>query len=67
VGDGGNDFCPMLKLKDSDLAFTREGYAIDRVIERRKTKDGLEIKAQRVKWTCGNDILNQVQQKLLQG
>lgn len=24
VGDGGNDFCPVLRLRESDLAFVRK-------------------------------------------
>ncbi len=29
VGDGGNDFCPLLMLSQKDLVFVRKGYRLE--------------------------------------
>lgn len=28
VGDGGNDYCPLLKLSDNDMVFVRSNYRL---------------------------------------
>lgn len=60
VGDGSNDFCPMLSLTSNDLAFPRSGqtseYGITREIRRRK-KQGLELKCKVREWCDGHDVL----------
>ncbi len=65
VGDGSNDFCPMLRLKESDLAFARSGenFAIASVI-RQRAKEGLTLKAQVVWWNDGRDILTAIRERL---
>lgn len=41
VGDGGNDFCPSLSLSAADLVLVREGFALQRLIE--KAMAGAEL------------------------
>ena len=70
VGDGANDFCPMLGLREGDLAFARRGkedsgrgYSIGKVLERR-AQEGLHLKAERVDWTHGGEIVDRIREKL---
>ncbi len=67
VGDGSNDFCPMLSLTPNDLAFPRSGqtseYGITREIRRRK-KQGLELKCKVKEWCDGHDVLKTVQEEV---
>jgi len=64
AGDGSNDFCPMLKLTENDLALTRSGFRINDVIERRAREENLTLKAKKVDWSDGKDILKAVTEKL---
>ncbi|ETN42404.1 uncharacterized protein HMPREF1541_01558 [Cyphellophora europaea CBS 101466] len=34
VGDGGNDFCPALELSETDLVLVREGFALQKLIDK---------------------------------
>ena len=34
VGDGGNDYCPSLSLKEGDRVFVREGFALQKLIDK---------------------------------
>ena len=43
VGDGKNDFCPMWKLAENDLACIREGYSLQKYIPQME-KDGRTIR-----------------------
>ncbi len=65
MGDGSNDFCPMLRLRNKDLAFTRTGnkYSIDSVISKRATQ-GMKIRATRVEWSDGHTILNAIKKQM---
>jgi pyridoxal phosphate phosphatase PHOSPHO2 len=42
IGDGGNDFCPSLSLKQSDLVFARDGFALQKLIEKGLAVDPAE-------------------------
>eukprot|EP00127_Corallochytrium_limacisporum_P006381 Clim_evm92s225 gene=Clim_evmTU92s225 len=33
IGDGRNDLCPILRLRSSDHAFVREGFALERILK----------------------------------
>ena len=33
VGDGSNDFCPTLRLKDRDYVAIREGYKLHHAVK----------------------------------
>ena len=58
AGDGSNDFCPMLRLKETDVAFPRTNYSIGKHMIKMKEKRGLEFKAETVFWKTGDDIIN---------
>ena len=64
AGDGGNDFCPMLKLSSNDLAFVRKNYALERTISKMKQKRGLEIQAKIIYWENCHGILEEIKNKL---
>ncbi|KAL7410135.1 phosphatase phospho-type [Mrakia frigida] len=51
VGDGGNDFCPLLRLRSTDLALVRKGFEL----EQRIKKEG-GLKCQVKYWTMGWEI-----------
>lgn len=67
VGDGTNDFCPVLKLKENDLACARENYKcadlVKLAIEGKyldETGNPYMVKAIPCIWKTGLDILNAV-------
>jgi pyridoxal phosphate phosphatase PHOSPHO2 len=43
VGDGGNDYCPLLRMRKGDLACVRKGYELGGRIEREGKKDGFAL------------------------
>ncbi|XP_066901794.1 probable phosphatase phospho2 [Halyomorpha halys] len=56
VGDGQNDLCPSLKLRENDLLFPRIGYPLLDLI-----KSSKEIKALVTPWATTNDIFTTLQ------
>lgn len=56
VGDGRNDLCPSLKLRENDLVFPRIGYPLLNLV-----KSSEEIKALVTPWSTTNDILATLQ------
>jgi len=48
VGDGGNDYCPVLRLRSQDAVLCRLQKGLERRIEKEGPKDGL--KCQVYKW-----------------
>ena len=65
AGDGGNDFCPIQKLTQNDLAFVRKGYALEKKIPKMKESRGLVVIAEIHYWTTTvHDILAQIEKKL---
>lgn len=65
VGDGKNDYCPSLRLSDSDLVFAREGYSLQKEIEKTNQEDDPngKIKADVCVWKSGEDILKKMKEK----
>lgn len=68
VGDGTNDFCPILRLNQNDLACVRNNYKCAELIKSvltgsTKNDDGenYDIKAKVVFWDNGNDIFEAVE------
>lgn len=59
VGDGKNDFCPVLKLKEKDIACARVGYPLEAVLKKNE-KDHVHQKvlARVCYWKVGDDIMN---------
>jgi len=64
VGDGGNDFCPALRLSEKDLVCVREGYSLQKQIPKHKEQKGLEIKSEIQYWKSGHQILARFEEKV---
>lgn len=64
VGDGPNDFCPMLTLGPSDLAFPRKDYYIEKVIAK-KASEGLNLSARTISWDKVETITEAIIEKQL--
>nr|AQS22610.1 putative phosphatase phospho2 [Pseudodiaptomus poplesia] len=62
VGDGRNDFCPALRLKEDDLVFVRKEYSLEKYIQKMK-EDGHHIKAKVNYWTSAQEILDSMKEK----
>ncbi|WRT70163.1 uncharacterized protein IL334_007157 [Kwoniella shivajii] len=43
VGDGGNDFCPLLRMRKGDLALVRKGLELDTRVKEEGGKSGLKV------------------------
>lgn len=52
LGDGANDLCPSLQLREDDLVFARRGYDLDKLIQARKS----ELKARVYQWNTHNEL-----------
>lgn len=73
VGDGKNDFCPILRLKEGDLACVREGFKCAELVQ--MAQDGkycdvetgiaYNVRAGVVVWKNGDDILNSIKSSVL--
>ncbi|XP_015108825.1 probable phosphatase phospho2 [Diachasma alloeum] len=61
VGDGKNDFCPMLKLSKNDLAFPRKDYAIMKYLS---NPEEPSLKAEILPWSDGNDIWREIRARM---
>jgi pyridoxal phosphate phosphatase PHOSPHO2 len=46
VGDGSNDFCPILRLRDKDLCLCRSFRGLQKRIEKEGEQQGLKCKIQ---------------------
>lgn len=46
VGDGSNDFCPILRLRSQDIVFCRANRGLQKRIEREAEKEGLTCQIQ---------------------
>lgn len=60
VGDGVNDFCPSLRLKDCDIVFPRCGFNLLNVIPKMEVEKGLKLEADVCPWDSGTDILERL-------
>jgi pyridoxal phosphate phosphatase PHOSPHO2 len=49
VGDGGNDYCPVLRLRSQDTVLCRRQKGLEERIEKEGPKDGLKCRV--YKWT----------------
>ena len=59
VGDGGNDLCPGLCLRERDILFVREGFSLDKCIVDKKAK-GEKLTSGVLLWNEANQIRDQV-------
>ncbi|KAG7530768.1 hypothetical protein FFLO_04810 [Filobasidium floriforme] len=54
VGDGGNDFCPLLRMRKQDVCLVRKGYELEGRIKSEAQEKGL--KAEVVYWSAAWEI-----------
>lgn len=47
VGDGGNDFCPLLRMKEGDWALVRKDMELDERVKEEGKKEGLKVAVKR--------------------
>ncbi|KAK3888796.1 hypothetical protein Pcinc_007156 [Petrolisthes cinctipes] len=59
VGDGNNDFCPSIRLRERDLVFPRRGYSLYNILVRYEQK-GFHLDAEVHPWDSGTDILEKL-------
>ena len=52
VGDGSNDLCPVINLREKDIACPREGYSLS------KKLDKVKVKCSVVKWSDAARIVD---------
>jgi pyridoxal phosphate phosphatase PHOSPHO2 len=43
VGDGGNDFCPLLRMRQGDTGYVRKGFELDERVKEEGEKEGLKV------------------------
>jgi pyridoxal phosphate phosphatase PHOSPHO2 len=43
VGDGGNDFCPLLRMRKGDVAYVRKGFELEERCREEGKREGLEV------------------------
>lgn len=60
VGDGKNDFCPVLRLSDEDFAFPRSGYPLLKILNDAKANETHQVKAEIFPWHEATDILQEL-------
>ncbi|XP_056262388.1 probable phosphatase phospho1 [Pseudoliparis swirei] len=60
VGDGANDFCPVLSLGSRDVAFPRRDFPMHRLITETHEAMPGEFKAVTVPWISGEDVLQRL-------
>merc|ERR1711874_682225 len=65
VGDGKNDYCPSLRLTESDVVFPRQGYSLQKVILEERDENE-KIKAEVCYWSSGETIFKKLIEKSLQ-
>jgi len=61
VGDGTNDLCPALRLRDTDIVFPRSCFSLDKRIAQGRDKVAAMVKP----WETGFDIMNALKQVLM--
>ena len=61
VGDGTNDFCPTLRLRETDIAFPRRSFSLDRRITKGRDKVAAMVRP----WDTGFDIMNALKEVLM--
>uniref|UniRef100_A0A034WCJ0 Putative phosphatase phospho2 n=1 Tax=Bactrocera dorsalis TaxID=27457 RepID=A0A034WCJ0_BACDO len=58
VGDGHNDLCPVLKLRQGDIACPRQDFALDKKIISHRNK--MDLRADVIRWKSGFELLKQL-------
>lgn len=72
VGDGTNDFCPILRLNDKGLACVRDDYKLSTMVKNTMAGKPIDstniihnIKSKVILWKTGIDILNHITKPVL--
>ncbi|XP_015509536.2 pyridoxal phosphate phosphatase PHOSPHO2 [Neodiprion lecontei] len=60
VGDGRNDFCPILRLSEKDFAFPRSNYPLIKILNEAKTNGTHQVTAHICPWNDGTHILEKL-------
>ena len=60
VGDGTNDFCPTLRLHETDIVFPRRSFSLDKRIAEGRDKVAAMVRP----WDTGFDIMNALKEIL---
>lgn len=64
VGDGKNDFCPIIRLQQGDLACVRVGYPCVDLVKKNLTEEAEHKVTSKVCiWNTGEDILRALEEK----
>ncbi|KAK3101066.1 hypothetical protein FSP39_000716 [Pinctada imbricata] len=66
IGDGSNDLCPSLRLKETDFVFARVNFRLWKKIRKLKEEEEkgvnkLVLKAKFVEWETGFDVIKVLQ------
>uniref|UniRef100_W8BJD3 Putative phosphatase phospho2 n=1 Tax=Ceratitis capitata TaxID=7213 RepID=W8BJD3_CERCA len=61
VGDGHNDLCPVLKLRQGDIACPRQNFALEKKITSQREK--MDLRADVIKWKSGFELLRQLAER----
>jgi len=61
VGDGANDFCPTLRLRETDIVFPRRGYSLEKYIAEGRDKVTATVRP----WDTGLDIVSALKEVLM--
>ncbi|XP_055911524.1 pyridoxal phosphate phosphatase PHOSPHO2-like [Eupeodes corollae] len=65
VGDGTNDICPVMRLREKDVGCARKGYGMKRILEKNKNSK-LSPKSRIIYWENGFDLMEQLREYLNQ-
>jgi len=57
IGDGRNDICPILKLKQNDYGCIRKNFSCDKEILNYSSEYLIDINCNLIKFTNGNDLI----------
>lgn len=60
VGDGGNDYCPVLQLAECDYGCARDGFPLAKKLNRLPENDEINVKATILYWKDGYELLEQI-------
>ncbi|XP_012284391.1 pyridoxal phosphate phosphatase PHOSPHO2 [Orussus abietinus] len=65
VGDGRNDFCPVLKLSENDLAFPRNDFPLQKILNNPSADKSKSVSAKIVSWSDGMDIWKELNETII--
>jgi len=61
VGDGEPDFCPTVRLRETDIVFPRRRFPLDDHITKARDKVAARVRS----WDTGFDIMNVLKEVLM--